>query len=215
LNLLNLLNLLSLSDLLKKHIPNCLSAIRLLVVLPFVVGIYTVYTANYPANWHNVLIILLFSCIIVSDVLDGFLARKWQSATVWGAKLDIIADASYIIATLTIFAYLYITPAWFVVVMLAKCAEFILTSKIMNSLEKSQKSQKSPNKPRVAVFDKIGKTAVSAVMLLPSVFLLRNILDYRLIMTVFVYLLTVALVISFLHRVGKIIQLKKGLRGLQ
>jgi len=183
----------------QKHIPNGLSMLRLLLVAPFIFGIYTINTTNYPQNWQ-IAVTALFLSIITSDVLDGFIARKLQFTSVRGAKLDIIADAFYIISSLALFAYLRIIPAWFVAVILAKCAEFILTSKIIN--------KKSQNKKGVAVFDKIGKTSISATMLLPGVFLLRNAINYQFVMGVLVYILTITLLISFLHRIYIIIQLK-------
>jgi len=74
------------------NLPNALSAYRLFA-LPFI--LYAIYTAN-----RN-LFILLISINLISDILDGLIARLFNLQTEFGAKLDSVADiGTYLMAFL-------------------------------------------------------------------------------------------------------------------
>lgn len=74
------------------NVPNALSAYRLFA-LPFI--LYAIYTAN-----RN-LFILLISINLISDILDGLIARLFNLQTEFGAKLDSVADiGTYLMAFL-------------------------------------------------------------------------------------------------------------------
>ena len=184
-----------------KDIPNILSLLRVFLVVPFVINIYKIHEFEYNFNWT---LITMFSIIIVSDILDGYIARKFNCITDIGAKLDIISDSFYTISSLLILAYINITPSWFVIIMILKLLEFIVTSKII-SIRKNKKS--------VPVFDIFGKISVLIVMLLPGLFVFRCIIiDYRNIMNNIVYIVTIMFIISFINRIMdviKIIKIKK------
>jgi CDP-diacylglycerol--glycerol-3-phosphate 3-phosphatidyltransferase len=134
----------------------------------------------------------MFSFIIVSDVVDGYLARKLKCTSDTGAKLDIASDALYTILSLAAFAYFKIVPIWFICIILVKLTEFAITSKLMKNTGKSE---------RIIFFDKIGKISVAIVMLLPGIFVFRCvIIDYKTVMNVIIYIVTVMLIISFINR---------------
>ena len=60
-----------------KNIPNGLSLLRLLSVLPFILTIHDILIYDCLRNW----VLLLALTIIISDIADGFLARKLKCAT--------------------------------------------------------------------------------------------------------------------------------------
>ncbi|MDR1956681.1 MAG: CDP-alcohol phosphatidyltransferase family protein, partial [Treponema sp.] len=131
--------------------------------------------------------------IILSDVADGYLARRLQCTSNMGAKLDIISDTLYTIFSLTAFAYFKIIPVWFIFIMVLKLTEFIITSKIMKNKQKTES---------IIFFDKIGKMSISIVMLLPGIFVFRCIIiDYKIVMHIIIYIITVLLIISFVNRI--------------
>jgi cardiolipin synthase (CMP-forming) len=67
----------------KFNIPNLLSAYRLFAI-PFVI---------WSLIDHNrQLFILLISINLVTDILDGYIARKFEMCTEFGARLDSLAD---------------------------------------------------------------------------------------------------------------------------
>ena len=70
----------------KKHIPNILTVARIIVVPLIVASMYL------PDNLRYIIPATLFFFAGVSDLLDGYLARKWQVESSFGTMLDPIAD---------------------------------------------------------------------------------------------------------------------------
>jgi phosphatidylglycerophosphate synthase len=83
-----------------KNIPNFLSVLRMLLVLPYLIVIYDIFIYECTKNW---ILLLTFFAILFTDVADGYLARKLKCTSNIGAKLDIISDTLYIIIFLIIF----------------------------------------------------------------------------------------------------------------
>ena len=104
-----------------KNIPNTLSLLRALLAVPFIVSIHDIFVY---ACTKNLGLLLLFFAIILSDIADGFLARKLNCASNTGAKLDIISDTVYTMLSLTAFAYFKIIPVWFIFILILKLIEF-------------------------------------------------------------------------------------------
>ena len=72
------------------NIPNSLSAYRILA-LPFIV--WAIIAGN------NTAFIVLLSVNFVTDILDGFIARRFNLITEFGARLDSLADiGTYLMA---------------------------------------------------------------------------------------------------------------------
>ena len=67
----------------KKYIPNFLTLSRLLVT-PLIIYL--------GLNNHLIILIIVAVFIALTDFFDGYLARKWQVTSDFGAKLDMIAD---------------------------------------------------------------------------------------------------------------------------
>lgn len=63
---------------------------------------------------------IFFGASIVSDVLDGFIARRYNQQTVLGAILDPFADKCLMIALFATFAWMGYIPWWFVVIVIFK-----------------------------------------------------------------------------------------------
>jgi phosphatidylglycerophosphate synthase len=156
--------------------------------LPFLFFIHDIIVYNCA----NLFSLIIFVSIIVSDVLDGYLARKLNCTTITGAKLDIVSDAFYSISSLVLFVYFKIVPIWFPIIIVIKLFEFIITSKIIENKYKSNVH---------IIFDKIGKTAVNIVMLMPGIFVFRCIIfNYKTVMKIIVYFVTVLFIMSFFSR---------------
>jgi len=81
------------------NIPNILSAYRLLT---FPVILFFMYIGKQD-------LFVLFLCInLITDILDGFIARTFNMVTEIGAKLDSLADTgTYILAITGVFVYKY------------------------------------------------------------------------------------------------------------
>jgi len=81
------------------NIPNVLSGYRILA-LP--VLFYAMFSNN------DKLFIILLSANLISDILDGFIARRFNMQTEFGARLDSIADiGTYICAFSGMFYFHY------------------------------------------------------------------------------------------------------------
>lgn len=82
----------------KNHLPNLISTLRIICscVLPLTTG-------SLP--WF----LVMFFIIAISDALDGWLARKLDATSEFGAKLDSFGDLCYFIAMIIIL-YRYFIP---------------------------------------------------------------------------------------------------------
>lgn len=78
------------------NIPNMLTLLRL-VLIPVCVGVY-----YFQTPWAYPLTALLFTLAAMTDWLDGYLARKWQQTTPFGAFLDPVADKLIVAAALVL-----------------------------------------------------------------------------------------------------------------
>ncbi len=94
-----------------KYIPNTLTIIRLLLI-PFIV--INILTGNYiPA-------FVFFTISGITDILDGFIARKYNVVSSIGKLLDPLADKLTQIFTLTSLAFTKIIPIWILIIVLIK-----------------------------------------------------------------------------------------------
>ncbi|PCJ65640.1 MAG: hypothetical protein COA58_09550 [Bacteroidetes bacterium] len=102
-----------------KKIPNLLSGYRL-ATLPLLVFLI------YVGNQH---LFAIFFCInLVTDILDGYIARRFDAATPLGARLDSLADlGSYIAALYAISQFYWQDIAPFSVWFFAFLGVFVLS----------------------------------------------------------------------------------------
>lgn len=94
-----------------KHVPNILSIIRISLI-PFIVA--TIYSNNY------LLTIVLYTISGITDVLDGFFARKFNLITNIGKLIDPLADKLTQIFTIGSLVYINILPLWILIILLLK-----------------------------------------------------------------------------------------------
>lgn len=74
--------------------PNFLTLLRIVLVPVFVVAYYL------PYLWANALATAVFVFAAVTDWLDGYLARRWNQQSAFGAFLDPVADKLMVAAAL-------------------------------------------------------------------------------------------------------------------
>src|ERR1700676_5358328 len=100
-----------------RHIPNIISAIRILLVAPIAVAL---------ADRQLVTTILLFGVAALSDAADGFLAKRfgWQSEL--GAILDPAADKLLLVTVFITLAYMKLAPLWLMAAAVARDAIIVI-----------------------------------------------------------------------------------------
>ncbi|TMO60843.1 CDP-diacylglycerol--glycerol-3-phosphate 3-phosphatidyltransferase [Pseudoalteromonas aurantia] len=83
------------------NIPNTLTTFRLLLIPVFAVLFYL------PYSWAFFAAAFIFWLAAVTDILDGYLARKLQQSTPFGAFLDPVADKVMVSVALVMLATFY------------------------------------------------------------------------------------------------------------
>lgn len=101
------------------NLPNMLTLGRIFIIPLFV---WLLYDGD---PWYSVLAGSVFTLAAITDVVDGFLARRWNMITVTGKLLDPLADKLIVAAALVMMVRLGRFPAWAVIVLLSR--EFIVT----------------------------------------------------------------------------------------
>ncbi len=102
------------------NLPNMLTLGRILLIPVFCVFLY------YETRLNSFIAALLFIAAGLTDVVDGFLARRLNLITVLGKFLDPIADKLMVMAALVMLLALGRVPAWVVIVILAR--EFVISA---------------------------------------------------------------------------------------
>lgn len=98
-----------------KHIPNILTIIRFLLI-PLIV--YFIFTNQF------IMAFVFFTISGITDVADGFIARKFNLVSNFGKLMDPLADKLTQISTLASLVIANIIPIWILVIVLIK--EFIM-----------------------------------------------------------------------------------------
>lgn len=80
------------------NIPNLLTLLRILLI-PFFFVVYVI-----DAGWSNQVATIIFVVAAITDWLDGYLARKLNQNTPFGAFLDPVADKLIVATALVLLA---------------------------------------------------------------------------------------------------------------
>jgi CDP-diacylglycerol--glycerol-3-phosphate 3-phosphatidyltransferase len=96
------------------NLPNLLTLLRILMI-PFV--LWLMYQGT-PSG--NVWAVLVFAVAAVTDVVDGWLARRRGLTSLLGQFLDPLADKLIILATLVLMVELDRVAAWIVIIIAAR-----------------------------------------------------------------------------------------------
>ena len=83
------------------NLPNLLTWLRILFI-PLVIGVFYLPTGWLSAAEANLLATVLFIVAALTDWLDGYLARKLNQASAFGAFLDPVADKLMVAAALIV-----------------------------------------------------------------------------------------------------------------
>jgi len=96
------------------NLPNSLTLFRVACIPVLIVLLF------FPHKTTSFLAALVFGLASISDLLDGFLARRQQLVTTFGKFLDPLADKLVVSAALIMLIPLGRAPAWMVVVIVGR-----------------------------------------------------------------------------------------------
>ena len=105
------------------NLPNSLTIARIFFV-PLLVAVLVQEGIILP--WNGVVIpsdtlaLIIFWVAAATDLLDGYLARRWKQVTTIGTLLDPIADKLLVSAALIALVQVRVVPGWLVVLLVGR-----------------------------------------------------------------------------------------------
>ena len=107
------------------NIANQLTLFRILLIPVFIVLMLsntdaTIFVWDVSVPVGHVWATFIFTVASLTDFLDGYLARKYQLVTTFGAFFDPMADKLLVIAALLLLVQLQMIPAWIVIIIVSR-----------------------------------------------------------------------------------------------
>lgn len=106
------------------NLPNFLTLVRIFLV-PLLVAALVQH--NLSLHWNGKLIVandfvalIVFLAAALTDLLDGYLARRWKQVTTVGTLLDPVADKLLISAALISLVEIRLLPGWLVILIISR-----------------------------------------------------------------------------------------------
>jgi CDP-diacylglycerol--glycerol-3-phosphate 3-phosphatidyltransferase len=110
------------------NLPNLLTILRIffvpLLVAALLMESHMVHVGSLTLD-HAWVALAIFLAAACTDLLDGYLARRWGQITTVGTLLDPIADKLLISAALISLVQIHVVDAWLVILIIAR--EFAVT----------------------------------------------------------------------------------------
>lgn len=117
-----------------KNLPNRITLSRILLIFVFValanirsdsIGFF-IPTVSAPAEKIcHVIAYIVAILAALTDMLDGFLARKYHLESDFGRLVDPLADKIFVVGTFVMMAEYKLMPGWIIIVVLTR--EFMVT----------------------------------------------------------------------------------------
>lgn len=107
------------------NIPNILTLFRIILIPVFMLVFFS------PINNNLIFSISIFLLAGATDVLDGYIARKYNMITKWGMVLDPLADKLMLLTVLTCLTINKYIPIWIVGLVAAKEIFMIISGMLL------------------------------------------------------------------------------------
>jgi CDP-diacylglycerol--glycerol-3-phosphate 3-phosphatidyltransferase len=105
------------------NLPNALTLLRIFFV-PLLVAALVQKNLQFELNGiivtNEFIALLIFLAAALTDLIDGYLARRWHQITTVGTLLDPIADKLLVSAALISLVQVHVVPAWMVVLVIGR-----------------------------------------------------------------------------------------------
>ncbi|HML04444.1 MAG TPA: CDP-alcohol phosphatidyltransferase family protein [Methanobacterium sp.] len=132
-------------------------------------------------NNLKILAIAIFLLAIISDALDGYIARKLGISSDSGAYLDIIADFFLVLISFLAFIISGIYPYWLLLLIILVFLQFILTSKF-----------------NVLIYDPVGKYYGAFLFAIILITLVSPNIYYNILLIIIVLFTIISLISRYL-----------------
>lgn len=94
------------------YISNLLSLLRMILVIPLIFLI--------TAGTYKTAVIIILVSMFISDLLDGFIARKLNQVSELGKIIDPLADKAAVVSVVIVLFLMGRIETWFVIVVVAR-----------------------------------------------------------------------------------------------
>lgn len=118
------------------NVPNTLTMIRVILIIPFTVFLLGGQKGIFGANLliPDIAADLIFIAASLTDLLDGMIARKFNLVTTFGKFMDPLADKLLVCTAMICLIEMNRIPAWIVIIIIAR--EFIISGFRLVAAEK-------------------------------------------------------------------------------
>lgn len=178
-----------------RNIPNILSYSR--IILSFVFAYY--FNEMLTTSSRISFPLILFFIIILTDFFDGYIARKTDSTTHTGALLDVVADFIFVLIAYLILYFNNLLSFVFIIVLLIKFLEFILTSLVF----------KKDNDGNILLFDKIGKNVSKFWIAFPGIICILYLVEITNTAGLILFVMSVTSILALISTVTRVIYQKR------
>ena len=103
------------------NLPNKLTILRMIMIVPFVVFMLAP-VGGAAGKW---IALVLFVAASLTDLLDGKIARKYNLVTTFGKFMDPLADKLLVCSAMICLVQMGRIPAWIVIIIISR--EFIIS----------------------------------------------------------------------------------------
>lgn len=108
------------------NIANKLTVFRMVLIPIFLLVLFlypndtNIHFINQVIPYNHFLAAIIFAVASLTDYLDGYLARKYQLVTAFGAFFDPMADKVLVLSAFIAFVDLQWIPSWIVIVIVSR-----------------------------------------------------------------------------------------------
>jgi len=106
------------------NLPNLLTLVRIFLVPLLVAALVQQHLRLFWGDKlllaNDLFALTVFLAAAITDLLDGYLARRWRQVTTVGTLLDPVADKLLISAALISFVEIRLLPGWMVILIISR-----------------------------------------------------------------------------------------------
>ncbi len=170
--------------------PNKLTVLRFLLVPVFLVFFLI---KEIPYNYLYAFVIFIVASL--TDLLDGYLARKYNQVTTFGKFLDPLADKVLVVSVLICFVDMSLANAIVVIIIIAR--EFIVTSLRLVALSSDGTVIAADNLAKIkTVIQMVSITTILLALGLSNLGLIPEVMDITIFSNVLMWIAAFITVLS-------------------